>query len=93
MRSFVRVVGAIPRVSVGGLAHNQETTLDLMRQAHERAAQVVVFPELGLSSYTARDLFSSSVLLDGALAALGALVRETKAPNGTFRQRYVFHPV
>jgi NAD+ synthase (glutamine-hydrolysing) len=38
---------------------------------------VVVFPELGLSGYTSRDLFASGVLLDGALAALDQLVKSS----------------
>jgi NAD+ synthase (glutamine-hydrolysing) len=82
MRSFVRVVCATPRVGVAGLQYNTHATLELMRDADEKAAQVVVFPELGLSSYTARDLFSSRVLLDGAERALGAVIEasQTLAP-------------
>jgi NAD+ synthase (glutamine-hydrolysing) len=49
-----------------------------MREAHRQAAQVVVFPELGLASYTARDLFSSRVLLDATERALASLLRETR---------------
>lgn len=75
MRSFVRVVGAIPRARVAGVEQNQAETLELMREAARQGAQIVVFPELGLSSYTARDLFASSVLLDGAEAALERLLR------------------
>jgi NAD+ synthase (glutamine-hydrolysing) len=77
MRSFVRVAGAIPRVGVAGISKNQVATLELMREADRQGAQVVVFPELGLSSYTARDLFASRVLLDGVLATLEQLVRES----------------
>lgn len=74
MRSFVRVVCAIPRVGVAGLEHNTRATLELMREADQKGGQIVVFPELGLSSYTARDLFTSRVLLDGAERALGQVI-------------------
>jgi len=79
MRSFVRVVCAIPRVGVAGLEHNTLATLELMREADKKAAQVVVFPELGLSSYTARDLFTSRVLLDRAERALGQVIEASAA--------------
>src|SRR4051794_25582036 len=78
MRGFVRVVAAVPRVSVAGIEDNLQQTLELWRKAEAQGAQVLVFPELGLSSYTARDLFSSGVLLNGALAALERLVRASQ---------------
>ena len=79
MRSFARVAEAVPRVHVAGVDQNLAETLALLRRADAQAAQVVVFPELGLSSYTARDLFASRVLLDGSLAALEQLVRATES--------------
>jgi NAD+ synthase (glutamine-hydrolysing) len=77
MRGFVRVVAAVPRVSVVGIEHNLQQTLELWQKAEAQGAQVLVFPELGLSSYTARDLFGSGVLLDGSLGALEQLVRQS----------------
>ncbi len=77
MRGFARITAAIPRVSVAGTAHNAAATLELLRSADAQGAQVVVFPELGLASYTARDLFLSSVLLDGALDALEQLLERS----------------
>jgi NAD+ synthase (glutamine-hydrolysing) len=78
MRGFVRVIAAVPRVGVAGIEDNLQQTLELWRKAEAQGAQVLVFPELGLSSYTARDLFASGVLLSGALAALERLVRESQ---------------
>src|SRR5262245_56819622 len=78
MQSFVRVICAIPRVGVAGVEGNTAATLELMREADKQEAQVVVFPELNWSSYTARDLFSSRVLQDAVVSALGNLVRESK---------------
>ncbi|HEX6242018.1 MAG TPA: hypothetical protein VFZ61_14010, partial [Polyangiales bacterium] len=74
MRGFVRVSAAVPAVRVAGWEHNLEATLRLLRRADAEGSQVVVFPELGLTSYTARDLFADRVLLDGALSALEVLL-------------------
>jgi NAD+ synthase (glutamine-hydrolysing) len=74
MRGFVRVSTAVPRVRVGDPQANAEATLALIQRADAEQSQLVVFPELGLTGYTARDLFLDRVLLDAALAALGRLV-------------------
>jgi NAD+ synthase (glutamine-hydrolysing) len=79
MRGFVRVSAAVPTVRVAGFQHNLDATLRLLREADAQGSQLVVFPELGLSSYTARDLFFDGVLLDAALSALQAVVRESAA--------------
>jgi NAD+ synthase (glutamine-hydrolysing) len=75
MRGFVRVSTAVPRVRVGDPQANAEASLALIQRAHAEHSQLVVFPELGLTGYTARDLFLDRVLLDAALAALGRLVQ------------------
>ncbi len=74
MQGFVRVGAAVPSARVANVRARCEETLALLAEAHERRVQVVVFPELGLVSYTARDLFFDRVLLDGALAALAEIV-------------------
>lgn len=78
MQGFARVGAAVPSVRVAGIEANLEATVRLLREAHEREVQVVVFPELGLSSYTARDLFHDRVLQDGALRSLARLLKESK---------------
>ena len=70
MQGFARIAAAVPSVRVADVEQNLEATLQLFERAHEQQVQVVVFPELGLSSYTARDLFQDRVLLDGSLASL-----------------------
>lgn len=78
MQGFVRIGAAVPSARVASVEKNCAQTLTLFEEAHEQGAQVVVFPELGLSSYTARDLFGDRVLLDGALAALASVVRASE---------------
>src|SRR5258706_993364 len=75
---FFRVGAACPPVSVADPEQNVIEILRFVRRAHEGGAQAVVFPELGLTGYTAGDLFFSlSVLVAGAEAALARLLRET----------------
>jgi NAD+ synthase (glutamine-hydrolysing) len=74
MHGFARIAAAVPRVRVADIEENLRATRELIDQAHERGVQVVVFPELGLSSYTARDLFHDRVLLERSRDALATLV-------------------
>ena len=73
MRGFARVCAAVPVCGVTDFESNRRNTLELWRQAHEAGCAVVVFPELGLSAYTARDLLSSAHLLEQCREALGWL--------------------
>ena len=56
-----------------------KTTVAMWRAAHEARSHLVVFPELGLSSYTARDLFLDDTLLASSLGALERVVEESRA--------------
>lgn len=73
--NFLRVAVAIPRVRVADPAYNAAETIAQMRDAASRNAVLAVFPELGLSGYSAEDLFHQQALLDGAEAALAEVVR------------------
>jgi NAD+ synthase (glutamine-hydrolysing) len=79
---FIRVAAAVPRVRVGDSAYNAEQTITLLREAVAAGAQVVVFPECGLTGYTCADLFQQDSLLDGARAALGEIAAATGAMPG-----------
>jgi NAD+ synthase (glutamine-hydrolysing) len=71
---YVRVAAAVPHVRVGDPHFNAEHEIALARQAHERGAAVVVFPELGLAGYSGEDLFHQAALLDGVETGLEAIV-------------------
>ncbi|MCX4247482.1 NAD(+) synthase [Paraliomyxa miuraensis] len=70
MRGFVRIAAAVPTCAVANVQANVEATLSLWRRAHDEDHALVVFPELGLTSYTARDLFHDHHLLRTALEGL-----------------------
>lgn len=74
---FVRAAVAIPEVRVADPAFNGAQTVTLMRQAAERGALLVVFPELGLSAYTCDDLFHQQALLENCKQALAKVVADS----------------
>jgi NAD+ synthase (glutamine-hydrolysing) len=57
---------------------NARHTLELFREASADGASVVVFPELGLSGYTARDLFLDHHLLERCEHALARMVEASE---------------
>ena len=79
MRGFVRTSVAVPVVAIADPVTNGANTLALWQRAHDDDVAVVVFPELGLSSYTARDLFHDDTLLQTTEQALGTLVKASAA--------------
>ena len=78
MEGFARVAVAIPSVRVADVEGNVQETLALWRDAHARGVAVVTFPELGLSSYTPRDLLFDDALLAASLRGLAFLVEASR---------------
>lgn len=67
---FVRVAVGTPSIRVADCPGNAEAMMELMRQAEEKKAKLLVLPELSVTGYTASDLLLSRPLLQGALEAL-----------------------
>ena len=78
---FVKIAAATPDLRVADCAYNASEIVKLARQAAAKGAHLVVFPELCLTGYTCGDLFLQRTLLDGALAALDTVRRETAELN------------
>src|SRR5688572_29013529 len=76
--NFVRIAVAVPQVSVADPAFNASQTIDLMREANEDRAMLVVFPELGLSAYSCEDLFHQQALLEASRAALDRVLEASR---------------
>ena len=74
---FVRVAAATPLVAVADPAFNAEQTIALARDADRQGVDLLVFPELGLSSYAIDDLHLQDALLDAVEAGLA---RDRRAP-------------
>jgi len=71
---LVRVAAAMPAASAGDPAANADAIVALACQGHEKGCDLIVFPELSLSSYAIDDLHLQDALLDAALAALATVV-------------------
>ncbi len=76
---FVRVAVASPTTRVADPAFNVARTIEMAREADGRGASLVLFPELGISSYAIDDLLHQSALLQAVEAALGDLLEASRA--------------
>lgn len=76
---LVRIACAAPKLKVADPAYNAAETLAMMREADQRGASLVLFPELGLSAYAIDDLLHQNALLDAVLVALDKLVEESRS--------------
>ena len=71
---LIRVGACTPPASVGDVAANGRAAIELARQGHDAGADLLVFPELNLTSYAIDDLHLQDALCDATEAALAAVV-------------------
>ncbi|MDP1786243.1 NAD(+) synthase [Nitrosomonas sp.] len=76
--NFIRVSACIPSLKVADPVFNVEQTLELARRASEAKASIALFPELGISSYTADDLFHQQALLDAVINGVEHIVEASR---------------
>ena len=74
---FVKVAAATPEIRVADAKYNAEQIIRLIRAAESEDVQLLVFPELCVTGYTCGELFSQSVLIEGAKDALKEIVDAT----------------
>jgi len=72
--AMVRVAAATPRASVGDCAANAAATIEQARIADSRGCDLVVFPELNITSYAIDDLHLQSAQHRATELALEAVV-------------------
>jgi NAD+ synthase (glutamine-hydrolysing) len=75
---FVRVACCVPRTRVSDAAYNLRETLRLAALGDKARAAVMVFPELGLSSYAIEDLLLQDALLDQVEESVAAVVAASR---------------
>jgi NAD+ synthase (glutamine-hydrolysing) len=75
---FVRVACCVPRTRVADAAYNLAETLKLATQGDKARAAVMVFPELGLSSYAIEDLLLQDALLDEVERSIAKVVEASR---------------
>lgn len=71
---FVRVGASTPKVRTADVGFNRDAILAEARRAHEHHVDLLVYPELCLSSYALDDLHLQGALLDAVEAAIGEIV-------------------
>ena len=74
---LIRVAAATPIASVGDTQANAEATIALATQADAAAVDLVVFPELNLTSYAIDDLHLQAAQQQASVAAVTAVARAT----------------
>uniref|UniRef100_UPI0035CBA612 NAD(+) synthase n=1 Tax=uncultured Sphingomonas sp. TaxID=158754 RepID=UPI0035CBA612 len=78
---LIRVGAATPRASVGDCAANAAATIALAKDGHARSADLLVFPELNITSYAIDDLHLQTAqhhATEAALAAVAAASAELR---------------
>jgi len=71
---FVRVATSTPAVRTADVAFNRDAILTEARRAHECGVDLLVYPELCLSSYSLDDLVMQDALLDAVEQSVATLV-------------------
>src|SRR3954466_2967744 len=75
--------------TVGDLRGNADRMIRTSREAVERGAEVIVFPELSLTGYPPRDLVEKASFLDRGQEELNRLAAETDALDAAIVCGYV----
>ncbi len=74
MFDYVRVVSAVPDISVADTEFNTGKICELLERAENEKADVIVFPELSITGYTCGDLFMQKTLLEKSAEAVSRLL-------------------
>ena len=61
---FVKVAAAIPKTKVADCIYNTIEIEKLIREAGQKHIEIIVFPELCITSYTCGDLFTQQLLIE-----------------------------
>lgn len=77
-QGFVRLAACTPNCEIGDPDFNAEATLELARKGHAEGVGLMVFPELGISSYSIDDLLGQDALLKAVDGAIGEIVRASR---------------
>ncbi len=75
---FVRLATATPKVRTADVAYNAEGILEQAREAHALGVDLLLYPELCLSSYAIDDLHLQTALLDAVELHLARIVEQSR---------------
>lgn len=74
---FVKAAAVTPKIKVADPVYNSRQICNGMKEAMERGAKIIVFPELCLTGYTCQDLFLQELLLREAQNQLKVIAQES----------------
>ena len=72
---FVRVATSTPQVRTADVTFNRDAVLAEARRAHDAHVDLLVFPELCLSSYAIDDLHLQAAMIEAVEGAVGDIIR------------------
>jgi NAD+ synthase (glutamine-hydrolysing) len=75
---FMRIAAGVPHIRVADPSFNTGQTLALLDKGHDQRVGLMVFPELGVSSYSLDDLLFQDALLDAVEREIGRLVEASR---------------
>ena len=78
---FVRVAAATPLASAGNIAFNVDQALELAQRGHDLGADLLVYPELNISSYSVDDLHLQEAFLDAVEQGIARLCEQSAQIN------------
>lgn len=80
---FNKVAAATPLLRVADTNYNAEKIIEIINDATKKGAEIIVFPELCITSASCGDMFKNGSLLISAQKALSRIIEETKNLNST----------
>lgn len=78
---FIKAAALTPKGKVADPVYNTERICEKLKEAYEKKAKIIVFPELCITSYTCGDLFLQEILLREALVSLRKIAACTKGQD------------
>lgn len=78
---FIKVAASSPKLKVANPVYNANEIKNIILEADNNKAKIIVFPELSITGYTCGDLFAQKRLLDESLSSLKMLLEETKGTD------------
>ena len=75
---FVRVATSTPKVRTADVAYNTEGILEQARKAHDQSVDLLLYPELALSSYALDDLHLQTALLEAVEKQVEAICEASR---------------
>lgn len=75
---FLKVAATTPLLKVADTEYNADNIIEIIKNANNEGAKIIVFPELSITSASCGDMFKNRTLLISAKKSLERIIEETK---------------